>query len=243
MNWQSLTSQRASAGGTPSVDPLERLLPLLFRLAVLFVCAVLMVQALDSNATFPPSHRPLLYSLYSTLIILPMHEGGHFLFRLFGYVLYMFGGSFWQIMFPVLLAIVAIRQRSFWVSVWIILTGVHAIDLSPYIYDAPYQSLALLGGKHVLHDWHYLLIHYQALDWSEPLSDLAYYGGGALGIVGIGLGVVWAIALWRRTGAQSGDGSRMLAIRRSDTLPPVGPGSPADGRDEDSLSGQTGDGR
>ncbi len=215
-------------------------MPLVLRLATLFVCAVLLVQALDANATFPPSHRPLLYSLYSTLIILPMHEGGHLLFRLFGYVLYMLGGSFWQIMFPLLLFVVAVRQRSFWASVWLVLTGVHTIDLSPYIYDAPYQSLALLGGKHVLHDWHYLLIHYQVLDWSEPLADIAYYGGGALGVAGIVLGAAWALLRWKaaRTPARIAGPSR--AVRPPGLPPSAGPGLPAEPPDEQNPFGPDG---
>ncbi len=198
MELPSLKRRTPRTGQVETLDPIERLVPLGLKLFGMLVCSVLLVQALDSNATFPPSQRSLLYSLYSVAIIIPVHEGGHFLFRFFGYVLHLFGGSFWQVMIPLLLFVVALRERSFWATIWLTLAGVHMIDLSPYIYDAPYRSLPLLGGGHVLHDWHSLLIHYQALDWAEPLADVAYYGGGALGIAGVVSGVVLAIVRYMR---------------------------------------------
>jgi hypothetical protein len=125
-------------------------------------------------------------------IVLPIHEGGHFLFMFFGYVLHIFGGSFWQVMMPVLLFIVALRQRSWWAWVWLTLVGVHMIALSPYIYDAPYRTLQLIGPKEG-HDWRNLMNHFQAMDSAEGLADGLYWLGVLVGLGGIAGGIIASI--------------------------------------------------
>jgi len=95
-----------------------------------------------------------------------------------------FGGSFWQVAFPLLLVIVALRQRSFWWTVYLTLTGVHLVDLTPYIFDAPFRSLPLITGNKHTHDWGNLLNHFQALHRAESLADMAFYGGSAIAISG-----------------------------------------------------------
>ncbi len=175
------------------VDPVELLLPLGLKLAALLVCAVLLSQAADSASAFPPLPQSMLYYLYYVGIITPLHEGGHFLFMFFGRTLYILGGSFWQVMTPLILSGVAMRQKSFLAYVWLSVAGTHWIALASYIYDAPYRTLPLLGGHKSGHDWYNLLIHWQMLDDAAAISDFVYYTGILLGVGGLVVGITIAI--------------------------------------------------
>lgn len=216
MDFQSVTppqaeSQKHQPIQKPSpaqpVDPIERLVPLGLKLFGLFICGVLLCQGADSASTFPPLPQSMLYNLYYVGIITPLHEGGHFLFIFFGRTLYILGGSFWQVMIPLILFGVALRQKSFFANIWLSLAGLHLLSLSSYIYDAPYRSLPLLGGHKSGHDWYNLLIHWQMLDDAASIADFAYYFGLLMGIAGIISGVVVGVRAYllsaRRTSPQS----------------------------------------
>lgn len=177
---------------TATQDPIVRYLPFGLRLLPLFIVAVILWQAADNASMFPPGKMSAPYYFYYMFIILPIHEGGHFLFMFFGYVLHIFGGSFWQVMMPALLFIVALRQQSWWAWVWLTLTGVHMIALSPYIYDAPYRTLQLIGPKSG-HDWWNLMNHFQTMDSSEGLADGLYWIGVLVGLGGLVGGVYTSI--------------------------------------------------
>ena len=174
------------------VDPIERYLPFGLKMIPLALAAVLLWQAAASASMFPPARMTTPYYFYYMFIVLPIHEGGHLLFALFGYVLHVFGGSFWQVAMPLLLFSVALRQRSSWAWVWLALTGVHMISLSPYIYDAPYRVLPLLGPKHG-HDWHNLLNHFQMMEDAEGLADGLYWIGVLTGLGGLVGGIIAAV--------------------------------------------------
>lgn len=189
----------------PPQDPIERWAPLAFRSIPLALCALMLFQAADATWSFPPGRFPFFFGQWYVWIITPLHEAGHLLFMPFGRIMMIAGGSFWQIAIPTLLAVVAFRQRSFWAWVYVALAGIHLVALNPYIYDAPYRSLRLLGGRKEGHDWHNLLIHWQALDAAEDLALFAYFGGIVIGLTGIVGGLVWS--LWK--------------TRSTPTLPPV----------------------
>ena len=160
---------------------------------VVILAFILTWQTISSCAVFPPGERGFLYMIWGAGVILPLHEGGHFISSPFGYVLTIFGGSFWQVGFPVLLVIVALRQGSFWWTVYLTLTGVHMIDLTPYIFDAPFRSLPLITRNKHTHDWGNLLNHFQAQHHAETLADLAFYVGSILAISGTILSVILII--------------------------------------------------
>ena len=175
-----------------SQDPVERWLPFAVRLIPLTLCALLLWQAADTTWSFPPRRSPFLYGQWYVWIITPLHEAGHLLFAPFGRIFTIAGGSFWQVAIPLIMAIVAVRQRSYWTSVYVALAGVHLVALNPYIYDAPYRSLPLLGGRKEGHDWYNLLIHWQNLDAAEDLAMAAYIVGILIGVAGIIGGIVHA---------------------------------------------------
>jgi hypothetical protein len=163
------------------------------RLIPLGLCALMLWEAADATWSFPPGHFPFFFGQWYVWIITPLHEAGHLLFAPFGRILMILGGSFWQVAIPLILAGVALRQRSYWTSVYVALAGIHLIALNPYIYDAPYRSLPLLGGRREGHDWYNLLVHWQSLDASEDLAMMAYVGGILISLVGIIGGVLWSM--------------------------------------------------
>ena len=165
--------------------------------AAAFFVLILTRQAIQSTGMVPPGDGGILYGLWKMGIILPLHEAGHLIFTPLGYALMIFGGSFWQVAFPLSLVIVAYRQGSFWWTIYVSLMGVHLIDLTPYIFDAPFRSLPLITGRKDSHDWANLLNHFQVPHLSEPLSDLSFYGGILVCAVGTILAVLWIVREFR----------------------------------------------
>jgi len=182
-------------------DPVERYAPLLFRLGVYAFLTFYFFQALDAFYEYRPGMRwgNLLF-ISRTFTFLPLHEGGHFLFRFFGRTLYVLGGSFWQIMFPLLWFIIALRQRSSVFPFALFWVGENMMDVSLYVRDAPVRMLPLLGGDKSGHDWHYLLSQWGAMDEAGTLADIMYYGGILTCIGAISTGVVLAVIAYVRSG-------------------------------------------
>lgn len=165
--------------------------------SVVLLSLILTWQTISSTSIFPPGDPGFLYMIWKAGVILPLHEAGHLIFTPLGYALTIFGGSFWQVAFPLMLLVVALRQGSFWWTVYLTLTGVHLIDLTPYIFDAPFRSLPLITGNKHTHDWGNLLNHFQAQHHAERLADLAFYGGAFAAIAGLGMSVFFiARGLW-----------------------------------------------
>jgi hypothetical protein len=182
-------------------DPVERYVPLLFKTGVYALLTFFFFQALDAFYEYRPGMRwgNLLF-IFRTFTFLPLHEGGHVLFIFFGRTLYVLGGSFWQIMFPLLWFIIAFRQRSqvfpfalFWV-------GENMMDVSLYIRDAPARMLPLLGGDKSGHDWHFLLSEWGAMDSAGTLADIMYYGGIITCVGAIATGMVLAVIAFKQSG-------------------------------------------
>ncbi len=179
------------------VDPIERIAPVAMRVAALSLAAIMLWQAADSASMFPPGKMSVPFYFYYMFIILPIHEGGHFLFMFFGRVLHIFGGTFWQVMMPLLLFIVALRQHSWLAWVWLTLVGVHIIPASPYIYDAPYRTLQLLGPKDG-HDWYNLFTIFDAMDLAEDLGNAVYWIGILVGLGGLVGGAIEAVKRYQQ---------------------------------------------
>jgi hypothetical protein len=180
-------------GLTEELDPLERYVPLIFKLVVYGLLALLFYQAESTFIQYHPGqYWPGFLGVVRSFIFLPLHEGGHFLFMFFGRTLYILGGSFWQIMFPFLWFYIALRQRSelawfalFWV-------GENMMDVSLYIRDAAYRALPLLGGDSSGHDWFNLLSSWHAVPMADDIADIVYYFGFIIGAGAIVTGCVMA---------------------------------------------------
>lgn len=132
-------------------------------------------------------------------ILLPIHEAGHVLFIPFGEFMMILGGSLFQLVLPIGIAIAfVIKQRDNFggaIAAW--WASVSLVDLSPYIYDALHPQMPLVGGgtgETRPHDWIYLLSTLGQLRNAQFWAGVVHVCGGLLMLAAL----IWAgIVLWR----------------------------------------------
>jgi hypothetical protein len=183
------------------VDPVVRYVPLILRLLLYVFLTWFLIEAIPIFHSYDPNEPwPRLIWIFRTFTFLPLHEGGHILFIFFGRTLHALGGSFWQIVFPLLWFIIASKQRSqvapfplFWV-------GENMMDVSLYVRDSQDMVLPLLGGRKSGHDWHFLLTRWDLIDSCQEIADVIYFAGVIVSIAAIIGGIVWAYVVYYRSG-------------------------------------------
>lgn len=129
------------------------------------------------------------------LVNLPFHEAGHIFFRLFGRFMTSLGGSLFQLLMPVICAVVLLfkTRDHFGASVCVWWLGENCMDLAPYINDARALQLPLLGGNtgdsspYGFHDWEYILTETGLLRSDHTLAHFSY----SLGILCMILALSW----------------------------------------------------
>ena len=179
---------------SPGLDSAERAIPLIFKILVYLLLCVFFVQAVEMFSAYTPGQQwPFLLGMLRTWTFLPIHEAGHLLFKFFGRTLNILGGSFWQVMFPFLWFLIALKQRSHVAPFALFWTGENMMDVSLYVRDAPLRWLPLLGGHASRHDWYNLLQDWNALDSAETVADVFFIGGAVTCILSVGSGVVLAL--------------------------------------------------
>ena len=133
-------------------------------------------------------------------ILLPIHEAGHVFFRLFGEFMTIAGGSLFQLLLPFGIGVAFyVKQRDpFGAAMCLWWTGASLVDLSPYIYDALYPKLTLLGGhtgeNGGPHDWIYLLERLGWIKRAQGLGTFTHHLGVLVMIGAVAWGVSW---LWK----------------------------------------------
>jgi TfoX C-terminal domain len=116
--------------------------------------------------------------LFLDNVNLIIHEAGHVLWRLFGEFLYFLGGSFTQILVPLVFVVYFWRSsQRFAACVAAFWTASSLFNLSVYIGDARAMELPLLGGDNVEHDWNWILSSLNALNTDHVLSSIVYASG------------------------------------------------------------------
>lgn len=94
------------------------------------------------------------------LVFVPVHEGGHLLFRFFGEFLYIAGGTFLQLFVPAALAVYFVfRRQAQGTAFCAFFFFQQFLPISVYMADARAQDLPLLtvgDADYVIHDWNYL---------------------------------------------------------------------------------------
>lgn len=114
---------------------------------------------------------------------LPFHEFGHVLFRPFGEWLMFLGGSLFQCLLPLLLAVYFLRwqRQPFSAAMCLWWCGQNFIDVAPYIADARAMALPLTGEwsddivamRNLRHDWHNILLPLHWLPYDHQLALLS----------------------------------------------------------------------
>lgn len=127
-------------------------------------------------------------------INLPFHEFGHIFFRPFGRFMTILGGSLFQVMMPLVTMIVFIwkERDSFAGSIMLWWCGQNFIDLAPYIDDAQYRMLPLVGGGgEESHDWGNLLTMMHLLDKTHKIAHASFFIGSVLMLIAL----VWGFLI------------------------------------------------
>ena len=129
-------------------------------------------------------------SSFMHLINLPFHEFGHILFMPLGEFMMILGGSLFQVLLPLaLMCVFVFNQRdTFAGSIMLWWCGQSFIDVSPYIADAQYRALPLVGGGgEESHDWGNLLTMMNALDSTHTVANCSF----GIGTILIITALVW----------------------------------------------------
>ncbi|MGH9728220.1 MAG: hypothetical protein ACRD33_03305 [Candidatus Acidiferrales bacterium] len=133
------------------------------------------------------------------LVFIPVHEGGHMLFRWFGQWLAIAGGTFLQLFAPFALAVYFAFERH--------VTGTafcaffffeQFLPIATYMADARAQALPLLtvgDAEYVIHDWNYLFSSVGVLNHDTAIAAAVR----ALGWLGMCSTVAWLIYRSRAT--------------------------------------------
>ncbi|HEY4710870.1 MAG TPA: hypothetical protein VIH46_11920 [Candidatus Acidoferrales bacterium] len=133
--------------------------------------------------------------LLMDLVFVPIHEGGHLLFRFFGQTLAVAGGTILQLGVPLMLATFFLFQRQILGTAFCVFFFFEQLlPVATYMADARAQELPLLtvgDGDDVIHDWAYLLGKFGVLDHDTQIA----HGVRTLGWLGMIATVAWMI--WR----------------------------------------------
>ena len=118
------------------------------------------------------------------------HEGGHFLFMIFGETMHFLGGTLMQILIPIICGLTFIKNgKIFEATVMGIWLGENFLDTSDYVADAQKQLLPLIGGESSTHDWNWLLNKAGIIEHAEALGTAVYIIGAIIIALSIGYAI------------------------------------------------------
>jgi hypothetical protein len=172
---------------------MARILLVLKLLGLAYLTYLAYVLAFEYDPASPSFRPPFILWIVNTINLF-IHEGGHFFMRPFGQWIYVFGGSFVQVLLPLLLALLGLRQNYRYTILPAFWCGENMVEVSVYIRDAPFRHLKLIA-RGVIHDWNWLLS--DNLDIAESLADIVQWTGILLCLASIGVGVYAAIRMSR----------------------------------------------
>jgi hypothetical protein len=129
------------------------------------------------------------------VVFVPIHEGGHLLFRFFGEFLAVAGGTILQLAVPVMLALFFVFQRQIPGTTFCLFFFFEQfLPIATYMADARAQELPLLtvgDSDDVIHDWNYLFGKLGVLDHDTQIAH-------AVRILGwLGMIATFAWFVWR----------------------------------------------
>jgi hypothetical protein len=127
-------------------------------------------------------------------VFVPIHEGGHLLFRLGGEFIMVAGGTFLQLFAPFALATYFFfRRQSQAVAFCLFFFFEQFIPIATYMADARAQDLPLLtvgDAEYVIHDWNYLFGKLGVLDHDIQIASVVR-AIGWLGMLGVVIWLIW----------------------------------------------------
>ncbi len=127
-------------------------------------------------------------------VFVPIHEGGHLLFRFFGEFLNIAGGTLLQLGVPVALAIYFLFHRQAQgVAFCMFFFFEQFLPIATYMADARAQDLPLLtigDGDYVIHDWNYLFSKVGLLQHDIQIAAAVRFIGW-LGMLSVAGWLLW----------------------------------------------------
>lgn len=157
------------------------------RLIVFIIFLVWGVYFLSLGMDYEPIGSSFMHN-----INLVFHEAGHVVFRLFGNFMMILGGSLFQILVPLMLALALLIKNhdNFGAAIGVWWMGQSMIDVAPYIDDARSLSIPLLGGgtgmdRPGIHDWHNILLDLHMLSWDHTIANSVMLVGKILIVVSL----------------------------------------------------------
>ena len=127
-------------------------------------------------------------------VFVPIHEGGHLLFRFFGQFVMVAGGTFLQLFVPFALATYFFFQRQpQGVAFCMFFFFEQFLPIATYMADARAQDLPLLtvgDAEYVIHDWNYLFSRLGVLEHDIQIAGAVRFIGW-LGMIGVMLWLLW----------------------------------------------------
>ncbi|MFZ0619099.1 MAG: hypothetical protein WAM01_10455 [Candidatus Acidiferrales bacterium] len=151
------------------------------------------------------------FLLMLDLVLIPIHEGGHLLFRFFGEFISVAGGTFLQLFVPAALAAYFVLRRQPQGTAFCgFIFFEQFLPISVYMADARAQELPLLsvgGGDDVIHDWNYLFGHLGVLDHDTQIAATVR-AIGWIGMLAIVAWLAWrGLQAWREPSPKAGSGT------------------------------------
>ena len=181
----------------PFLEPLEegwQRVPIAALIVACVFYGLFLLQALQGSG-------PLLMI---DLVFIPIHEGGHLLFRFFGEFLAVAGGTLLQLGVPVMLATFFFFQRQVMGTAFCMFFFFEQfLPISIYMADARAQELPLLtvgDSDNVIHDWNYLFGKFGVLEHDTQIAHAVR----VIGWLGMIATVAWMV--WRSV--QAGQAAR-----------------------------------
>jgi hypothetical protein len=127
-------------------------------------------------------------------VFVPIHEGGHLLFRFFGTTIAVAGGTFLELFVPLALAVYfAFARQAQGVAFCLFCLFEQFLPIATYMADARAQELPLLtvgDADYVIHDWNYLFGKLGVLPYDTAIANWVRFIGW-MGMIGVVLWLLW----------------------------------------------------
>ena len=135
------------------------------------------------------------------LVFIPIHEGGHLLFRFFGETIAVAGGTFLQLAVPLMLASYFILHRQVQGTAFCVFFFFEQfLPISVYMADARAQELPLLtvgDTDYVIHDWNFLFTKFGVIEHDTQIAH-AFRVMGWVGMLATVAWMAWrSLQSWR----------------------------------------------
>jgi hypothetical protein len=132
--------------------------------------------------------------LMMDLVFIPIHEGGHLLFRFFGMFIAIAGGTIMQLGVPLMLAAFFVFHRQIpGTAFCMFFFFEQMLPVSTYMADARAMELPLLtvgDSDYVIHDWNYLFTALGVLNHDTQIAHAVRIIGW-LGMIGTLAWMIW----------------------------------------------------